>query len=48
MQDTEFEPRRREETIGERIERFFKWLSRRPTESWGFLVAGLLIGGLFF
>jgi hypothetical protein len=28
--------------------RFVKWLKRRPAESWGFFIAGILIAGLLF
>ncbi len=30
------------------LSRFVKWLSRRPAESWGFFIAGILIAGLLF
>ena len=28
--------------------RFGRWLSRRPTESWMFFIAGVVIAGIFF
>jgi hypothetical protein len=30
------------------FEQFLAWLRARPMESWGFFIAGLMIGGLFF
>lgn len=27
-----------------RLDAFWRWLKKRPAESWGFLVAGLLAG----
>ncbi len=28
--------------------RFWRYLRTRPMESWGFFIAGLLLGGMFF
>jgi hypothetical protein len=28
--------------------RFWRYLRTRPAETWGFFVAGLIIGGMFF
>ncbi|MEL7480142.1 MAG: hypothetical protein AAGJ29_01145 [Pseudomonadota bacterium] len=30
------------------LKRFTRWLGRRPAESWGFFIAGLVIAGIFF
>ncbi len=30
------------------LSRFGRWLTRRPAESWGFFIAGILIAGLLF
>ncbi|MEM8635402.1 MAG: hypothetical protein AAGF33_10540 [Pseudomonadota bacterium] len=30
------------------MQRFGRWLSRRPAESWVFFAAGIVIGGLLF
>lgn len=30
------------------IQRVGEWLGRRPMESWGFFVAGFLLGSIFF
>ncbi|MCG8443915.1 MAG: hypothetical protein MI723_19100 [Caulobacterales bacterium] len=32
----------------ERGRAFMRWLSRRPAESWLFLAAGVVIGGILF
>lgn len=32
----------------QRAGRFWSWLKRRPAESWGFFVVGLLIGSVIF
>ena len=39
---------REEETLGSRFKRFTHWLSRRPMESWGFFIAGLIIARILF
>lgn len=38
----------RDETVTDRFNRFMKWLSRRPMESWGFFAAGIIIAGILF
>jgi hypothetical protein len=38
----------REETLGDRFKRFSSWLSRRPMESWGFFIAGLITARILF
>ncbi|WP_293612412.1 hypothetical protein [Ponticaulis sp.] len=38
----------REESVGDRFYRFTRWLSRRPMESWGFFIAGLIIARILF
>ncbi len=32
----------------ESLARFWRYLRTRRTESWGFFIAGLILGGLFF
>ena len=44
----EFEAQDRGETIGDRFSRFTRWLSRRPIESWGFFIAGIILARIFF
>lgn len=35
-------------SISDRFNAFLRWLSRRPMESWGFFVAGLIIARILF
>jgi hypothetical protein len=37
-----------EETVQQKLSRFFKWLSRRPSESWMFFGAGVVLAWLIF
>ena len=39
---------RTEQTISDRFSAFTRWLSRRPMESWGFFIAGLIIARILF
>ena len=45
---TEYETQNRGETMGDRFSRFSRWLSRRPMESWGFFITGLIIARILF
>jgi hypothetical protein len=38
---------RYDRSTGGQFDRFVGWLRGRPMESWGFFIAGLLLGGLF-
>lgn len=44
----DYEADTREPTIGERFKRFTSWLSRRPMESWGFFIAGVITARILF
>ena len=44
----DYETYQKEETLGTRFKRFTSWLSRRPMESWGFFIAGLIIARILF
>ncbi len=46
--DTDFEARMRSGTWNAKFWRFARYLTTRKVESWGFFIAGLMIGGLFF
>ena len=49
MRDYEADSRAgRDETPQERFSRFTRWLSRRPMESWGFFIAGVIIARVLF
>ena len=37
-----------ERSLGDRFSAFTRWLSRRPVESWGFFIAGLIIARILF
>ena len=37
-----------EQTFTDRLSTFTRWLSRRPMESWGFFIAGLIIARILF
>ncbi|WP_156811957.1 hypothetical protein [Robiginitomaculum antarcticum] len=45
--ENEFESRSHRSEASSTFRRFTRYLSTRPTESWGFFVAGLMIGGFF-
>ena len=44
----DYETYQKEETLGTRFKRFTSWLSRRPMESWGFFIAGLITARILF
>lgn len=44
----DYETHAREETLGNRFKRFTQWLSRRPMESWGFFIAGVITARILF
>ena len=46
--DTEFEAHQKAGDLNAKFWRFARYLSTRKPESWGFFIAGLMIGGLFF
>lgn len=37
-----------EETLQQKLSRFLTWLSRRPSESWMFFGAGIVLAWLIF
>lgn len=39
---------RRDDTLQDRFSRFTGWLSRRPIESWGFFIAGVIVARILF
>ena len=44
----DYEAPDREDSLGDRFKRFTHWLSRRPLESWGFFIAGLITARILF
>ncbi len=46
--ETEFETRSDRASLESKFWRFARYLSTRRIECWGFFIAGLMIGGIFF
>ncbi|MEE9347574.1 MAG: hypothetical protein V3U82_05225 [Robiginitomaculum sp.] len=45
--DEDFAARMDGESFSRKFWRFMRYLSTRKIESWGFFIAGLMIGGIF-
>ena len=46
--DDRYTPGSRYRDEDDAMKRALRWLSKRPAESWGFFIAGMLVAGILF